>query len=51
MKKFSILFNEFATYGFRRNLFGVKWPALLLNATVVFICAGLLWYRLPFDAA
>jgi hypothetical protein len=29
----------------------VKWPALLFNAAVVFICAGLLWYRLPFDAA
>ena len=29
----------------------MKWPALLFNAAVVFICAGLLWYRLPFDAA
>ena len=49
-KKFPILFNELVTYGFRRNLLGVKWPALALNIAVVLICAGLLWYRWPFDA-
>ncbi len=50
-KKFSILFNELVTYGFRRNLLGVKWPALALNIAVVLICAGLLWYRWPLDTA
>ena len=48
-KKFPILFNELVTYGFRRNLLGVKWPALALNVAVVLICAGLLWYRWPID--
>jgi hypothetical protein len=42
-KKFPILFNELVTYGFRRNLLGIKWPALGLNLVVVLICAALLW--------
>lgn len=42
-KKFPILFTENITYGFRRNLLGVKVPALLLNIVVVAICALLLW--------
>jgi hypothetical protein len=46
-KKFSILFNENVTYGFRRNLLGMKWPALALNALVVALCAWLLWHRWP----
>ena len=46
-KKFPILFNELVTYGFRRSLLGVKWPALALNLVVVLICAGLLWHRWP----
>ena len=50
-KKFPILFNELTTYGFRRNLLGLKWPALALNVAVVLICTGLLWYRWPFDAS
>jgi hypothetical protein len=49
-KKFPILFNELVTYGFRRNLLGVKWPALVLNLAVIAICAGLIWYRWPPDA-
>jgi len=44
-KKFPILFSELVTYGFRRNLLGLKWSALVLNLIVVVICAGLLWYR------
>src|SRR6266540_2761724 len=48
-KKFKILFDENITYGFRRNLFGLKWPALILNAAIVVLCLVLLWYRLPFD--
>jgi hypothetical protein len=46
-KKFSILFSELVTYGFRRNLLGSKWPALILNLTVVALCFGLLWQRWP----
>lgn len=42
-KKFPILFGENITYGFRRNLLGVKVQALLLNIVVVAICAFLLW--------
>jgi hypothetical protein len=48
-KKFPILFNELVTYGFRRNLLGMRWPALSLNAAVVLICGGLLWWRWPFN--
>jgi hypothetical protein len=48
-KKFSILFNENCAYGFRRNLLGVKWPALALNVVVVLICATVLWYNWPLD--
>ncbi|WP_080436233.1 hypothetical protein [Burkholderia ubonensis] len=42
-KKFPLLFAENITYGFRRNLLGVKWLALALNLLVVCICVGLLW--------
>ncbi len=34
-KKFNILFNENVTYGFRRNLLGMKWSALALNLLIV----------------
>jgi hypothetical protein len=47
--KFPILFSELVSYGFRRNLLGLKWPALILNLLVVAICLGLLWYRAPLD--
>src|SRR5687767_606342 len=40
-KKFPLLFNENITYGFRRNLLGVKWLALTLNLAVVVICFAL----------
>jgi hypothetical protein len=46
-KKFPILFNENVTYGFRRNLLGLKWPALALNVAVVAICGAILWQRAP----
>jgi hypothetical protein len=42
-KKFPILFGENVTYGFRRNLLGVKWLALGLNAIIVVISALILW--------
>lgn len=40
--KFRILFEENMTYGFRRNLYGLKWPGLALNALIVAICIFLL---------
>ena len=42
-RKFSILFNENVTYGFRRNLLGLRWPAAILNLIVCVICIALLW--------
>lgn len=42
-KEFPLLFGENVTYGFRRNLLGVKALALCLNATVVAICVIVLW--------
>lgn len=42
-KKFPILFGENITYGFRRNLLGVKVLALCLNAIVVGLCIFILW--------
>jgi hypothetical protein len=46
-KKFDILFNENVTYGYRRNLFALKWPALVLNAAIVIGCAVAYSYGLP----
>ena len=40
---------ENVTYGFRRNLYGVKMPGLTLNGIVVAACASALWFRLPFS--
>lgn len=36
--KFSILFNENVTYGFRRNIYGLRWFGLAVNAAVVVLC-------------
>lgn len=44
-KKFDILFNENITYGYRRNLFALKWPALILNVLIVFGSAAHLWLQ------
>jgi len=40
--KYGVLFEENITYGFRRNLYGLRWPCLLVNGLVVAICAYLL---------
>jgi hypothetical protein len=48
-KNFPLLFGENVGYGFRRNLLGLKWPALVLNVIVVAICAAVLWLRSPLD--
>jgi hypothetical protein len=50
-KKFTILFEENITYGFRRNLLGLKWPALGLNAGIVILCLVMLWMRSPMNIA
>jgi hypothetical protein len=42
-KKFSILFNENCTYGFRRNLFAMKWPALAINLLAVLASVAILY--------
>lgn len=44
-KKFPILFGELVSYGFRRNLRGLKWSALAVNLIVVAICVVVLWQR------
>lgn len=44
-KKFDILFNENITYGYRRNLFALKWPALILNVLIVIGSAAYLWLQ------
>jgi hypothetical protein len=43
-KKFNILFNENVTYGFRRNLLGMKWSALALNLLVVIVSGSVLYH-------
>jgi hypothetical protein len=50
VKKFSILFNENVSYGYRRNLFALKWPALALNGGVVLLCLWVLVGGEPFAA-
>jgi hypothetical protein len=47
-KKFSILFNENVTYGYRRNLFAMKWPALALNLLTVLVSVAILFAGGPF---
>lgn len=49
-KKFSILFNENVSYGYRRNLFALKWPALGLNLVVVLLSIWALSGGGPFAA-
>lgn len=41
-KKFPVLFAENVTYGYRRNLLGLKWPALAANLVLLLLCAFLL---------
>ncbi|MFG1306983.1 hypothetical protein V5F34_22925 [Xanthobacter autotrophicus] len=41
-KKFPVLFAENVTYGYRRNLLGLKWPALAGNLVLILLCAFLL---------
>jgi hypothetical protein len=48
-KKFDVLFNENVSYGFRRNLLGLKLPGFLLNALIVLVCLAIFWLRWPVD--
>jgi hypothetical protein len=48
-KKFDVLFNENVSYGFRRNLLGLKLPGFILNALIVVICLAIFWRRWPVD--
>lgn len=42
-RKFAILFAENITYGFRRNLLGLRPVALVFNAFVLLICLAILY--------
>ena len=44
-RKFSILFNDNITYGFRRNLLGLKPVALALNIIVLAACGAIIYFR------
>jgi len=48
-KKFNILFDENITYGFRRNLLGLKSPALIIDALILLGCFIFLWRLSPID--
>jgi len=41
--KFKVLFEENVVYGFRRNLLGLKWIGLGINAIVVAASVWMLW--------
>ena len=44
-EKYHVLLEENTTYGFRRNLYGIKWYGLALNAAVFLACVYL--YAFP----
>lgn len=46
-KKFNVLFNENVIYGYRRNLYALKWPALILNLLIVAGCVVQYVYHWP----
>jgi hypothetical protein len=48
-KKFGVLFAENVTYGYRRNLFGLKWPALATNLVLVLLCTSFLYKKGEID--
>jgi hypothetical protein len=49
-KKFDILFNENVSYGYRRNLYALKWIALLVNVLIVAGCIGQYAFHWPVKA-
>lgn len=48
-KKFPVLFSENVIYGYRRNLLGLKLPALGLNAMMVLLCLLILYRKGTID--
>jgi hypothetical protein len=46
-KKFNLLFNENVAYGFRRNLFALKWPAIVIDAVIFIAAVGYALYTRP----
>ena len=48
-KKFNILFNENVSYGFQRNLLGLRTLAFVFDALVVMICVTWLLFRRPLN--
>jgi hypothetical protein len=48
-KKFSVLYAENITYGYRRNLLGLKWPALVANLALVCLAGFLLYKKRAMD--
>ncbi|WP_426436042.1 hypothetical protein [Bradyrhizobium genosp. P] len=49
-KKFDILFNENISYGYRRNLYALKWIALVVNVLIVAGCIGQYVFHWPAKA-
>jgi hypothetical protein len=47
--KFNILFEENISYGFHRNLLGLRTIAFVLDGLVIAICVVWLWFRRPFS--
>jgi hypothetical protein len=48
-KKFKLLFDENVAYGYRRNLLGLKWLGITIDAIVLVACAVVFWRWLPLD--
>lgn len=46
-KRFHILFDENITYGFRRNMYGLKWSAIAVNALIVVVVGSVLIWFVP----
>lgn len=34
-KKFTVLFEENVTYGYQRNLLGLRWPAIIIDSVII----------------
>lgn len=49
-KKFGVLFAENVTYGYRRNLLGLRWSAIVLNLALILLCGFLLYKKGALDA-
>lgn len=51
--RFPIIYDENITYGFHRNMLGLKWPAILLNLAVSAASAAVIFHYAPWfqDAA